>query len=50
MRYGSEFKGPVTEMLTKHGVNIRRSTTKYNHSHTAFVENLIYYWQRVYLK
>ena len=37
---GSEFKGSVTEMLTKHGVNIRRSTTKYNHSHTAFVENL----------
>jgi len=27
-------------LLEKNKVKIRRSTTKYNHSHTAFVENL----------
>ena len=37
---GSEFKGEVTKMLEKHDVNIRRVTTKYKHTHTAFVEAL----------
>ena len=37
---GSEFKGEMTKMLEKHGVKIRRVTTKYKHTHTAFVEAL----------
>ena len=37
---GSEFKGDVTKMLEKNEVKIRRVTTKYRHTHTAFVEAL----------
>ena len=37
---GSEFKAEVTEMLEKHEVKIRRVTTKYKYTHTAFVEAL----------
>ena len=37
---GSEFKGEVTKMLEMHEVKIRRVTTKYKHTHTAFVEAL----------
>ena len=37
---GSEFKGDVAKMLEKHEVKIRRVTTKYKHTHTAFVEAL----------
>ena len=37
---GSEFKGEVTKMLEKHEVKIWRVTTKYKHTHTAFVEAL----------
>ena len=37
---GSEFKGEVTKMLEKNKVKIRRVTTKYKHTHTAFVETL----------
>ena len=37
---GSEFKGDVTKMLEKHGVKIQRVTTKYKHTHTAFIEAL----------
>ena len=37
---GSEFKGEVTMMLEKHEVKIQRVTTKYKHTHTAFVEAL----------
>ena len=37
---GSEFKGEVTKMLEKHGVKIQQVTTKYKHTHTAFVEAL----------
>ena len=37
---GTEFKSDVTKLLEKHQVKIRRSKTKYNHAHTAFVENL----------
>ena len=37
---GSKFKGEMTKMLVKHGVKIRRVTTKYAHTHTAFVEAL----------
>ena len=37
---GSEFKGDVTKMLEKNEVKIRRVTTKYKHTHTAFVEDL----------
>ena len=37
---GSEFKADVTKLLKKHGVKIRRVTTKYKHTHTAFVEAL----------
>ena len=35
---GSEFKSEVTKLLEKHNVHIRRATTKYKHTHTAFVE------------
>ena len=37
---GREFKGDVTKMLEKHGVKIKRVTTKYKHTHTAFVKAL----------
>ena len=33
-----EFKSQVTKLLEKHNVEIRRATTKYKHTHTAFVE------------
>ena len=36
----SEFKGEVTKMLKKHKVKIWQVTTKYAHTHTAFVEAL----------
>ena len=36
----SEFKTGVTKLLEKHKVKIRRVTTKYKHTHTAFVEAL----------
>ena len=36
----SEFKAEVTKMLEKYEVRIRRVTTKYKHTHTAFVEAL----------
>ena len=37
---GSEFNGEVAKMLEKQEVKIRRVTTKYKHTHTAFVEAL----------
>ena len=37
---GSEFKEEVTKMLEKQEVKIRRVTTKYKQTHTAFVEAL----------
>ena len=37
---GSKFKAGVTKMLEKHEVKIRRVTTKYKHTDTAFVEAL----------
>ena len=37
---GSEFKGEVTKMLEKHEVKILQVTTKYTHTHTAFVKAL----------
>ena len=37
---GSEFKGEMTKMLENHEVKIQRVTTKYTHTHTAFVEAL----------
>ena len=37
---GSEVKAEVTKMLEKHEVRIQRATTKYKHTHTAFVEVL----------
>ena len=37
---GSEFKGEVTKMLEKNEVKIWRVTTKYKHTHTAFIEAL----------
>ena len=37
---GSKLKGEVTKMLEKHKVKILRVTTKYAHTHTAFVEAL----------
>ena len=36
----SEFKGEMIKMLEKHEVKIQRVTTKYAHTHTAFVEAL----------
>ena len=35
---GSEFKEDVTKMLEKIEVKIQRVTTKYKHTHTAFVD------------
>ena len=37
---GSEFKGDVTKMLEKNEVKIQQVTTKYKHTHTAFVKAL----------
>ena len=37
---GSEFKLEVAKMIEKNEVKIRRVTTKYKHTHTAFVEAL----------
>ena len=37
---GSEFKGDVTKLLEKHGVKINKTTTKYHHRFTAFVERM----------
>ena len=37
---GSKFKEEVTKILEKQEVKIRRATTKYKHTHTAFVEAL----------
>ena len=37
---GSKFKAEVTKMLEKHEVMIQRATTKFKHTHTAFVEAL----------
>ena len=37
---GSKFKGDVTKMSEKNEVNIQQVTTKYKHTHTAFVEAL----------
>ena len=37
---GCEFKAEVTKMFEKCEVKIRRVTTKYKHTHTAFVEAL----------
>ena len=34
---GSEFKGEVTKLFEKHNVEIRRATTKYKDTNTAFV-------------
>ena len=42
---GSEFKAEVTKMLQKHEVRIQHTTTKYKHTHTAFVEALKKYLQ-----
>ena len=38
---GPEFKGEVTKLLEKHNLDIQRVTTKYKHTHTAFVEAFI---------
>ena len=37
---GSEFKREMTRLLEKHEVKIRRVTTKYKHTDTAFIEAL----------
>ena len=37
---GNEVKAEVTKMLEKHEVRIQRATTKYKHTHTAFVKVL----------
>ena len=37
---GSEFRGEVTKTFEKNEVMIRHVTTKYKHTHTAFVEAL----------
>ena len=41
---GSEFKSNVKKFLEKHSDDIRKTTTKYKHTHTAFVED---FYQRV---
>ena len=34
----SKFKNELTKLLEKHSTEIRRATTKYKHTHTAFLE------------
>ena len=34
----SEFKNEVTKLLKKNNIDIRRATTKYKHTHMAFLE------------
>ena len=36
----NKFKGEMTKMLEKHEVKFQQVTTKYAHTHTAFVEAL----------
>ena len=36
---GSEFKNELTKLHEKHNVEIGIATTKYKHTHTAFVED-----------
>ena len=36
---GSKFKLDVTKLLEEHHVEIKRETTQYKYTHTAFVEN-----------
>ena len=38
---GSEFKSKVTKLLEKYKVEVQRATTKYKHTHSAFVEAFI---------
>ena len=47
---GSEFKNEVTKLLEKHNVDIRRATTKYNHTHTVFVEAFNKEWAKLLFK
>ena len=35
---GPEFKGEAAKLLEKHNVDIRKTTTKYKYTHTAFVD------------
>ena len=35
---GPEFKSEVVKLLEKRNVDVRRATTKYKHTHAAFVE------------
>ena len=35
---GSELNSKVTKLSESHSVEIKRATTKYKHTHTAFVE------------
>ena len=35
---GSEFESEVTKLLEKHNVNIQRTTTKYKHTRTTFLD------------
>ena len=37
---GGEVKGQVAKLLETHNADIRRTTTKNKHAHTAFVEAL----------
>ena len=37
---GSKFKAEVTKLLEKHEVRIQHTTTKYKHTHTAFMKAL----------
>ena len=37
---GGEFKAEVTKLLEKHQVRMQRATTKYKHTHMAFIEAL----------
>ena len=37
---GSKFKAEITKVLEKHEVTIRDTTTKYKHTHTAFIKVL----------
>ena len=40
----------VTKLLKKHNIDIRRATTKYRHTHTAFVEAFNKEWEKQVFK
>ena len=47
---GSAFKSEVTKLLEKHNVEIRRVTTRYKHTQTAFPKAFKKYFSKLLFK